>query len=268
MFPYIQSVCVLPHTAPPIYPVHPYLSDAPFACIAHRGGGQEHPENTNRAFAASAALGYRYIETDVQATSDGTVIVFHDDTLDELTDGSGVVSQMPFSAVSRARTGGAEPVMTLEEAFDAFPGLRFSIDVKTDHALEPTLELVRRMDCLERVCLASFSDRRLKEIRKALGPEACTAAGPKDVTVLKFASWGAPARSVSCRCAQVPLRAYGINLVTPRFIRQCQALGVVVHVWTIDDEAEMRRLIRLGVDGIMTDRPSLLKAVAIEEGVW
>lgn len=249
-------------------PDHPYLSGTPFACISHRGGAVEHPENTKRAFAASAALGYRYIETDVQATSDGTVIVFHDDALDELTDGSGIISQMPFSVVSQARTGGAEPIMTLEEALDGFPDLRFSIDVKTDHALEPTLELVRRMNCLDRVCLASFSDKRVREIRRQLGPEACTAAGPKDVTALKFASWGAPVRAVSWRCAQVPLRAYGINLVTPRFIRQCHARGIVVHVWTIDDEDAMRRLIRLGVDGIMSDRPSLLKAVATEEGVW
>jgi glycerophosphoryl diester phosphodiesterase len=253
---------------PSIPTTHPYVAAAPFACFAHRGGAVENLENTKRAFAASAALGYRFIETDVQATSDGTVMVFHDDDLDRLTDGTGAVSGLPYAAVREARIGGTEPIMTLEELLCQFPEMHFCIDVKTDHALEPTLELVRRMNCLDRLCLASFSDKRLKRIRAEFGPAVCTGAGPKDVTALKFASWGAPRRPVVALCAQVPVRAYGIALVTPRFIRQCHAQGIVVHVWTIDEEAEMRRLIRLGVDGIMSDRPTLLKAVAIEEGVW
>ncbi len=247
---------------------HPYFSASRFACFAHRGGAAEHPENSRNAFAAVVALGYRYIETDVQASAEGKVMVFHDDALDALTDASGVISDLPASQISGARTGGTEPIMSLEEALEEFPGIHFNIDIKTDHALEPTLDLVRAMNCLDRVCLASFSDRRLKAIREALGPEACTGAGPKDVSAVKFASWGAPRRRIAARCMQVPLKAYGITLVTPRFLRQCHAQGIAVHVWTIDDENEMRRLIRLGVDGIMSDRPSLLKAVAIEEGVW
>lgn len=247
---------------------HPYLADAGFACFAHRGGALENIENTRAAFAAAVALGYRFIETDVQATADGTVIVFHDDALDRLTDGAGVISDMPVAAVREVRIGGAERVMTLEEVLVEFPETRFNIDVKTDHALQPTIDLVRAMDCLDRVCLASFSARRLAHMRRELGPQACSGASRREVTALKFASWGAPARALACRCAQVPPRAYGIELVTRRFVRQAHAQGIAVHVWTIDDQQEMRRLIRLGVDGLMSDRPSLLKAVAIEEGVW
>lgn len=247
---------------------HPYLADTRFVCFAHRGGGDEQPENTRRAFDTAVTLGYRFIETDVQATADGKVMVYHDDRLDRLTDMKGVISELPFAALCQARIGGSEPIMTLEEVLNIYPHIRFNIDIKTDHALQPTLDLVQRMNCLDRICLASFSDKRLRHIRKALGPAACTGAGPGDVAALKFASWGAPRRRISALCAQVPLREYGVTIVTRRFVRYCNNRGIAVHVWTIDDDEEMHRLIRLGVNGIMTNRPSLLKAVAIEEGVW
>lgn len=247
---------------------HPYLAGVGFAAFAHRGGGLENPENSQRAFAAAVALGYRYIETDVQATADGVVMVFHDDDLAPLTDGEGVIAALPCDVVRQARIHGSEPLMTLEEALIAFPETRFNIDIKTEHALEPTLELVTRMDALDRVCLASFSDGRLARIRKRFGPAVCTGGGPRDIAALKFASWGLPFLRSACQCAQVPLRQYGISIPTRRFIAHCNRKGIAVHVWTIDSAEEMRQLIRLGVNGIMTDRPSLLKEVAQEEGVW
>jgi len=253
---------------PTLTHAHPYLSDHDFACIAHRGGGAEGPENSKRTFAAAVGLGYRFIETDVQATSDGVVMVFHDDALDPLTDGEGTIAKLPYSDVRQANIAGTEPLMTLEEALIEFPDTRFNIDIKTDQALRPTLELMRRMNCLDRVCLASFSDNRLASVRSELGPEVCSGAGPRDVTALKFASWGIPFMRASAHCAQVPISEYGITIVTRRFVEYCRRRGVAVHVWTIDDPDEMRRLIRLGVHGLMTDRPSVLKRVAIEEGVW
>lgn len=247
---------------------HPYLADAGFVAFAHRGGGLENPENSKRAFVAAVALGYRYIETDVQATADGRVMVFHDDDLSPLTDGEGVISDLPYCEVKQAKIHGTEPLMTLEEMFETFPDTRFNIDIKTDDALEPTLELVAKMNVLDRICLASFSGARLKRVRERFGDAVCLSAAPGDVTALKFASWGLPYLKSGCQCAQVPVREYGIKLPTRHFVTHCNARGVAVHVWTIDDEDEMRRLIRLGVNGIMTDRPSLLKNVAQEEGVW
>jgi len=247
---------------------HPYLAGAGFVAFAHRGGGLENPENSRRAFAAAVALGYRYIETDVQATSDGRVMVFHDDDLAPLTDGEGVIADLPYSEVRQAKIHGTEPLMTLEEMFETFPETRFNIDIKTDEALEPTLELVAKMNVLDRICLASFSGARLKRIRQHFGDAVCLSGGPGDVAALKFASWGLPLLRADSQCAQVPLREYGIALPTRSFIAYCNVKGVAVHVWTIDEEDEMRRLICLGVNGIMTDRPSLLKKVAIEEGVW
>ena len=247
---------------------HPYLADHNFVCFAHRGGALENAENTQRAFSAATALGYRFIETDVQATADGVVLVFHDDTLERMTDGAGTISTMPYSEVRQAQIQGTEPIMTLEEALLEFPDTRFNIDIKTDHALEPTLALVEKMDCLDRICLASFSNVRLQALRKRFGSRVCSGASPRDVSALKFGSWGVPTWNVSAKCAQVPVRQFGVTLIAPRFITYCNARGIAVHVWTIDEEAEMRRLIRLGVNGIMSDRPTLLKQVALDEGVW
>lgn len=247
---------------------HPYLADTRFACFAHRGGGKEHPENSRRAFEAVRGLGYRFIEIDVQASRDGVLIVFHDDHLDDLTDGSGTLSDLPIDTILQAKISGTEPIMTLEEALSDFPEMRFNIDIKTDHALAPTIALMERMDCLDRVCLASFSDRRLRAVRRHFGDRACTGAGPDDVRALKYGSWFLPARRVDALCAQIPVWHGPIRLPTRRFNRYCNAQGIAVHVWTIDEEDRMRRLIRAGVNGLITDRPTLLKRVAIEEGVW
>ena len=248
--------------------IHPYLAGQEFICFAHRGGALENLENTKQAFSAAVVLGYRFIETDVQATADGVVLVFHDDTLERMTDGAGTISDMPHSEVRQARIQGTEPIMTLEEALEEFPDTHFNIDIKTDHALEPTLALVEKMACLDRVCLASFSDARLQALRKRFGPAVCSGASPRDVSALKFGSWGVPTWRVSAHCAQVPVKEFGVTIVAPRFIAHCNARDIAVHVWTIDEEREMRRLIQLGVNGIMSDRPSLLKRVAQEEGVW
>ena len=247
---------------------HPYLANHAFICLAHRGGGAEQYENSASAFAAAQSLGYRYIETDVQATADGTLIVFHDDTLERTTNGTGIISSLPYSTVSQALIGGTEAIMTLEQALEQFPDLCFNIDIKTDKALQPTLDLMAKMKCFDRVCLASFSDNRLAKVRRHLGPEICTSAGPRGVFALKLGSWGLPAPATPVHCAQVPVSEYGITIVTSRFIKHCNKNGIAVHVWTIDEEAEMRRLIKLGVNGLITDRPTLLKQVAMEEGVW
>ncbi len=247
---------------------HPYLSGDNFICFAHRGGGAEQRENSASAFAAAQTLGYRYIETDIQATADGTLIVFHDDTLDRTTNGTGIIATLPYSTVRQALIGGIEPIMTLEQTLEQFPDICFNIDIKTEKTLQPTLDLMAKMKCFERVCLASFSDNRLRKVRRELGPEICTSAGPQGVFALKLGSWGIPLASPPVHCAQVPISEYGITIVTSAFIKHCNKNGIAVHVWTIDEEDEMRRLIQLGVNGLISDRPTLLKQVAMEEGVW
>jgi glycerophosphoryl diester phosphodiesterase len=225
------------------------------------------------AFAAAVALGYRYLETDVHVTADGVLIAFHDDRLDRVTDRRGIVAELPWAEVRRARVAGNEPIMTFAELLDAFPGARFNVDPKHDAAVPALIRAIRDTGAVERVCVGSFSDRRLAAVRDGLGPAACTSLGPSEVARLRFGAWGArpllsALRQSPGRCVQVPLRGRGLPLVERRLIDAAHELGLPVHVWTINDPAEMRRLLDLGVDGLMTDVPDLLRDELVARGQW
>ncbi|MGZ4612453.1 MAG: glycerophosphodiester phosphodiesterase, partial [Kineosporiaceae bacterium] len=126
--------------------------------MAHRGGAIEHLENTMPAFEASVALGFRYLETDVRVTGDGVLIAFHDPVLDRVTDSAGRVEQLPWSEVARARIGGREPIVRLDDLLGAWPDVRFNLDIKAAGVLAPLVRTVRRVGVADRLCLASFSD--------------------------------------------------------------------------------------------------------------
>ena len=248
---------------------HPYLDvDGPIA-FAHRGGAEEFPENTLRAFRHAVDLGYTHVETDVHATADGVAVAFHDDSLDRVTDGRGVVGDLPWSQVRDARVAGTDPIMLLDELLEELPDTRINIDPKSDAAVGPLVEVLRRTGAVERVCVCSFSDRRTRQVRNRIGAALCVGAGPRGITRLLAASarLGAPA-SFDFHAAQVPVRAKGLTLVRPAMLAAAHRHGVAVHVWTIDEPAEMNRLLDMGVDGIMTDRPSVLRQVMVERGHW
>jgi glycerophosphoryl diester phosphodiesterase len=236
--------------------------------FAHRGGASEAPENTLPAFEHAVRLGYRYLETDVHATADGVLVAFHDDRLDRVTDAEGAISALPWSAVQRARVDGREPIPLLEELLGAFPEARVNIDPKHDDAVEPLAEVIRRTGAASRVCVGAFSDRRIAKVRALVGPELCVGMGPRQVTQLVSASRGLPAGRLTGACAQVPTGPRRAPLVTARFVEAAHRRGVQVHVWTIDDPAEMVRLLDLGVDGLMTDRPQVLREVLEARGEW
>jgi len=240
---------------------HPYLDNEGPIAIAHRGGAGDHPENTMPAFAAAVSRGYRYIETDVHVTADGALIAFHDDRLDRVTDRRGHISDLTWSEVSEARVGGQAPIPRFAELLTSFPDVRINIDPKSDAAVEPLIRELRqheRLGVLDRVCAGSFSDSRLEALHDAFGDRICLSAGPREMIRMKLATWGAPFSSFRARCAQVPVSVRGLTIVTERFVRRAHELGLRVHVWTIDEAQEMRRLLDLGVDGIMTDRLQVL----------
>ena len=248
---------------------HPYLDvDGPIA-FAHRGGAEEFPENTLRAFRHAVDLGYTHVETDVHATADGVAVAFHDDSLDRVTDGRGVVNDLDWSQVRQARVAGTDPIMLLDELLEALPDTRINIDPKSDAAVGPLVEVLRRTDAIERVCVCSFSDRRTRQVRDQIGAALCVGAGPRGIARLLAASarLGTPA-SFDFHAAQVPVRSKGLTLVRAAMVAAAHRHGVAVHVWTIDEPAEMHRLLDMGVDGIMTDRPSVLRQVMIERGHW
>jgi len=239
--------------------------------MAHRGGAIEHLENTLPAFQACVDLGYRYLETDVQITADGTLVAFHDPTLERVTDRTGRVDALPWSELSEARIGGREPIMRLEDLLGAWPDVRFNLDIKAAGVLAPLVRLVHRMDVADRICLGSFSDARVAAARRLFGPTVCTALGPRGVAALRLSSYSPRAAGlvrIQAGCAQVPLQLGGRALVDERFLAAAHARGLQVHVWTVDDPDEARAMLDLGVDGIMTDRPAMLREVLEERGLW
>jgi glycerophosphoryl diester phosphodiesterase len=252
----------------------PFLDWPGPIAFAHQGGAAEFPGNTMKAFQGAVALGYRYLETDLQATSDDVLVTFHNDTLDETTDHTGTISKLPWSVVKEARVGGTEPIPRFEDVLAAFPGVRFNIEPKTDEAVGPFIEAVRRLGVIDRICCGSFSDRRLRTVRTALGPTLCTSMGNVTVARLRFASW-VPITAVAkalgrtaAACAQVPPKKSIVPLIDRRFLALAHELDLGVHAWTIDEADEMSRLLDLGVDGIMTDKPSVLKDVLVQRGQW
>jgi glycerophosphoryl diester phosphodiesterase len=252
---------------------HPFLDHPGPIPFAHRGGAEIHPENTMVAFASAVALGYRYLETDVHLTADGVLIAFHDDRLDRVTDRRGIVAELPWSEVRRARVAGREPIVEFAELLAAFPAARINVEPKHDAAVPALVREIREAGALERVCVGSFSDRRLTAVRDALGPDACTSLGPREIMALRFGAWGARPllgrlRRGPGRCVQVPLRGRGLPLVEPRLVAAAHDLGLPVHVWTVNDPAEIRRLLDLGVDGLMSDRPGVLRDELAARGQW
>jgi glycerophosphoryl diester phosphodiesterase len=248
----------------------PFLDWPGPLAFAHRGGASEAPENTMPAFEHAVGLGYRYLETDVHVTRDGVLVAFHDDRLDRVTDGRGRIGDLTWADVRRARVDGREPIPLLEDLLAAWPDVRVNIDPKHDAAVEPLAEVLLRTGAVDRVCIGAFSDRRLARVRSLVGPTLCTSMGPRQVAVLSALAAGSPGKgaSVTAPCAQVPARAGKVPMVTDRFVQAAHRRGVQVHVWTIDDESEMVRLLDLGVDGLMTDRPQVLKEVLDGRGEW
>jgi len=211
------------------------------------------------------------VETDVHATSDGVVVVHHDAELDRTTDGRGVVSALPWSVVSAARVGGREPVARLDAVLEELPDVLLNIDVKSDSAVDPVLATLRRCAAFGRVCLASFSDARLARLRRLGGPAVLTSMGPRSVLGLWLGGRvrGLPvARAVSGGMAQVPVRYGRLTVVSPGLLASARRLGREVHVWTVDDETRMRALLDVGVDGLVTDRPDVLRSVLRSRGAW
>ncbi len=249
-------------TAPWSFLDHP--GPIPFA---HRGGASEHSENTMAAFGYAVRLGYRYVETDVHTTADGALVAFHDDVLDRVTDRQGKIAALSWSEVRQARVAG-EAIPLLEDVLGAWPDLRVNIDPKHDASVEPLVDVLRRTNAHDRVCVGAFSEPRLERVRRLTGGRVCTGMGTRAVARLRMASLGGPGGRFGGNCAQVPVRQGPVVLVDRRFVAAAHRRGLAVHVWTIDDAAEMARLLDLGVDGIMTDRPAILKEVLTARGQW
>lgn len=254
---------------------YPFLDEGGrVLAFAHRGGAR-HPElggleNTRAAFAHAVSLGYRYLETDVHVTRDGVLVAFHDALLDRVTDGVGGLEHVTAEELTRHKVGGREPVPRLAELVSAFPEAWFNIDLKTAAAVPVLAAFVREQGLQDRVLVGSFSGRRLRRFRRLVGPQVPTSASPGEVAAYAVLPGRLARRLTRGRPAalQVPPRVGPVTVATARLVRRAHAAGLHVHVWTVDDPQQMRVLLDRGVDGIMTDRTDLLRAVLRERGLW
>lgn len=258
---------------------HPYLSpDAP-RVLAHRGlvtpdaAALGVVENSFAAVAEAHAAGALYVESDCHATADGTIVLFHDDDLQRVADDPREIAdvRLPELEEIMAERGG---LITLAQALDAFPDLRFNLDVKAAAAAEGVGRLVAAH--AERVLVTSFSDdRRLEALAaaRAAGAARPPATSPGSATVARLVAARALRRKGHVRALldgldalQVPERQGPLRIVTRGFVRDAHAHGVEVHVWTVNDDDDMRRLLDLGVDGLVTDRADAALAMVNGRG--
>ncbi len=259
-------------------PPHAFFAGLPGGTLnfAHQGGDQLWPGNTLLAFEQAAALGVDVLELDVHATADGAIVVIHDETVDRTTDGTGLIKEMTLDQLRRldaayrwsaddGRTfpfrGHGLTIPTLAEVLAAVPEARLNVELKQAEPsiAAPVCDLIRRHGLEARVLVASFHEQAMREFRQAC-PAVATAATQNEMIVFVALNYLflADLYSPPFQAAQVPEERFNLPVVTASFVAAAHRRNVQVHVWTINETADMQRLLALGVDGIMTKRPDRL----------
>jgi len=224
------------------------------------------------AFRHAVSLGFRYVELDVHATLDDQLMVFHDDDLKRVTGGRGAIADRTLAEISKLRIGESEPIPTLDEVLETLPETRFNIDIKNTGAITPLVKTIDRHRAHDRVCVGSFSTARIREFRRLMGRRVPTSVSPVGVVWNGYVPLLPRLFNSPGTALQIPLThtigSRAVPVLTPRLLRHAHLAGKVVHIWTIDDPAEMHRLLDMGVDGIVSDRTDVLKQVFTERGIW
>ena len=238
-----------------------YLSPAKPHILAHRGFARSGvDENTAAAFSAALALGATHIETDVRCTLDGVPVLFHDETLERTVGDPRSVEKITWDELSKLQLTNGGRVLSLDEALLVFAHAKFNIDFKSVRSIVPAAAVIRRMKAYDRVLVASFSQARIKRAVRLLKGQSIASAGSVRVILLYLAALlGIPAGLLAKGLAavQVPVAQAGLRFASKRFIRAMHKADLAVHFWTINEPAEMTRLVELGADGIVTDRTDL-----------
>ncbi len=256
----------------------PYLSHEHPIRLAHRGSRHLWPENTMTAFAGAVGMGYRYIETDVRLTRDEVVVAFHDPTLERTTNGAGAIADWRWEelrhldaawsfdpAGDHPLRGDGIGIPRLDEIFATWPDVCFNLDLKAAGIEWAVAETIARAGRQDSVLVGSFHDRRIGKFRRITGGEVATSAG----SAVAAAAWAASRIGRALRTAvaayQLPYEAPGANL-DERFVHAAHAAGAQVHAWTVNNAVDMDRLLDMGVDGVVTDRPDILNDVLRHRG--
>jgi glycerophosphoryl diester phosphodiesterase len=231
--------------------MHRFLDHPGLIPFAHRGTAAGAVENTLASFRAVVDLGYRYVETDVRTTRDGELVVFHDKTLTRIAGVDRPVSALRYADLAEFA------VPRLTAVLESFPGTRFNVDMKDWPSVDALAAVIRSTGAADRLCVASFSERRLRRIRRLAGRGLCTSAGVAGI-----------ARFVAGRPGQFAAVQAPVSLMRPALIERAHRRGLHFNVWTLNDRETIVRAVRAGVDGIMTDEPVLLRAVLEDLGRW
>lgn len=247
---------------------HPFLTCKGAIAIAHRGGALEGEESTMAAFSHAVALGYSHIELDVHATRDGVVVIHHDPDLRRMFHDSRQIAHMDYAELRALRSTGGAGVPRLAELLTAFPTLFLAIEAKSRAVVAPLCAVIQQYDALERVCIGAFDPACTAQARDLLGPRLLWSPAHRQVARLWARGWGLPMALADFHVVQVPAVWNGVPVVTPRFVRAAHQAGVAVQVWTVNDPADMERLLDIGVDGLMTDCPTVLRDILLKRGAW
>lgn len=253
----------------------------PPVAIAHRGSRVLWPENTDTSFRSAYQLGYRHFETDVHLTADGVLVCFHDPTVDRTTNATGRVEEMTLVELQALDAGyrhatpdgysfrdNGSRVPTLEWLLTTFTDVSVVVDMKSDGLAGPLASLIDALDAHDRLIVGSFSETRLAEFRHHSRGRVATSAGPTSARLWVLASRVGRGVHGDEAALQLPTHMRGIRVVDEKLVAAAHRSGVQVHVWTVNRPSEMVRLLDIGVDGVITDRPDLLKDVLLERGEW
>lgn len=249
--------------------------------IGHRGAAGVAPENTLISFERAIAAGAEIVELDVHATKDGEVVIIHDETVERTTDGRGTLKALSLAEIQKLDAGyrftdaqGDYPfrgkgivIPTLESLFRNFPEIKAIIEIKQldPPIVKTVVNTIRRCGKESDVLLATEHDEVMRDIRREVGTDATWTTGFCRGEVAAFVDWLSRGAGTNYRplgsALQIPPEAEGVKLVTGETLAAAHALGLEIFVWTINEAAEIERLLKLGADGIITDYPARLRAL-------
>ncbi len=255
--------------------------------MAHRGDSANTPENTMIALKNAVEIGVDVLESDVHLTKDDEIVLFHDEDLKRTTGKEGTIRSHTLKELKEIDLGAnftpdngdtfpfrdkGHKIVTLQEAFERFPEMIFNLDIK-DTVPSAPMELARLISHMKRidsVMVGSFHNNQLERFRELM-PSVHTSAHPGEVrNFVLNTKIGVPrikAENILYRAFQVSIKSGPLKVVTKKFVRKAHELDLAVHVWTINDETTMIQLLDLGVDGIFTDQPALLREVLEKRGL-
>tara|TARA_B100000073_G_scaffold347542_1_gene362243 strand:- start:1675 stop:2412 length:738 start_codon:yes stop_codon:yes gene_type:complete len=233
-----------------------------FIGLSHRGNSKDFIENSFEAFDSVTKMGFKYIETDLRMTLDGEIIAFHDEDLKRLFKIDLKVQDLTYKEIDKLFGEQKCNLISLREFLTQFPDIKFNIDLKSKSVVKKSVEIVKELKAFDRVCFASFNSTYTQEVLNT-NPNAIVSMGLTDVAYFKFFSF----LNKKANILQIPLRWKGIKILNKSLIERAKKKRLLIHVWTINDRNVIYDLIKMGINGIVTDEPLLLMDIMHEKNL-